>query len=90
MRTLLLAAVAVAALGSASAYAGEGNGPSFPGLNAVSSGITTSFVDGAATSVPTTTLYASANGAFQALPAQRATVSRPQRMIATLSGAYAG
>ena len=87
MRTLLLAAVAVAALGSASAYAGEGNGPSFPGLNAVSSGITTSG-DGA--NIPTTTLYASANGPFQALPVQRATLSRPQRMIATLSGAYAG
>lgn len=95
MRTLLLAAVAVAALGSASAYAGEGNGPSYPGLQAVSTGVTTSFVDPAVSQTPTTTLLSSANATFQT--ANSAPRRRPghgstqaQRMIATLSGVVAG
>lgn len=89
MRTFLIAAAAVAALGCASAHAGEGNGPSFPGLQAISTGVTTSSATPDAPSVATTTLLNSANANFQALPVRGVVLTRPQRMIATLSGANA-
>ncbi len=61
MRTFLLAATAALALGAAApAFAGEGNGPSFPGLNAVSTGITTRLSDGSTFS--STVLLANSSG----------------------------
>lgn len=92
MRTLLLAAAAVAALGSASAYAGEGNGPNFPGLQAVSAGLTTSFATPNQPPVVTTDLLSSSNPGqvTSGIPHRSLGHSNAQRMISTLSGFTAG